>query len=135
MFRTVLLCVAKRHHSTDISLIPSVRRVLLVDRMPLNRCFASQKQQKAVNNEEKKERVSGPCFESTATSSSIASEKQSFNELDELLARSTQRPRFGLLKVMATILLGVYFGAFIAKLGANLLEEYEIFVHGENEDD
>lgn len=40
-----------------------------------------------------------------------------------------------ILKIVLTVIAGLYFGAFLAKLGANLLEEYEIFVRGEDGED
>lgn len=56
---------------------------------------------------------------------------------DEVLAylQEPKKIRFGLLKVIVTIFLGIYFGAFLAKFSANLLEEYEIFVKGDDDDD
>ncbi|RWS31790.1 hypothetical protein B4U80_07991 [Leptotrombidium deliense] len=64
------------------------------------------------------------------------SAKKFGDQLDDFFEEhKASKLRFGMLKVITTIMLGVYFGAFIAKLGANLLEEYEIFVRGDDDDD
>lgn len=56
---------------------------------------------------------------------------------DEILAylRQPKKVRFGVAKVLLTIIGGIYAGAFLAKFGANLLEEYEIFVKDDDDDD
>ena len=56
---------------------------------------------------------------------------------DEILGylRSPKKVRFGVAKVILTIVAGIYAGAFLAKFGANLLEEYEIFVKEDDDDD
>ncbi|KAI1292100.1 hypothetical protein HDE_07032 [Halotydeus destructor] len=56
---------------------------------------------------------------------------------DEILAylQQPRQIRFGLIKIIITMVLGIYFGAFMAKFSANLLEEYEIFVRGDDDDD
>lgn len=71
------------------------------------------------------------------TSKSIPEPLISLAQRDEVLAylQEPKKIRFGLLKVIVTIILGVYFGAFLAKFSANLLEEYEIFVKGDDDDD
>ena len=56
------------------------------------------------------------------------------DESDDLF-HEPPRVKYGLLKVALCIIFGLYFGAVFAKFGANLLEEYEIFVKGDDEDD
>ncbi|XP_054156368.1 uncharacterized protein LOC128954793 [Oppia nitens] len=58
-----------------------------------------------------------------------------FTSDDDDLFEEPPRVRFGLLKVTITIALGLYAGALFAMFGANFLEEYEIFVTGDDEDD
>lgn len=57
--------------------------------------------------------------------------------VDEILSILEEPPkvRFGWLKISLTILSGIYFGAVCARIGASLLEEYEIFVKDDDDDD
>ncbi|XP_074596652.1 essential MCU regulator [Brevipalpus obovatus] len=57
------------------------------------------------------------------------------DELMDYLGEPAARKSVLILKIVLTIIAGLYFGAFLAKLGANLLEEYEIFVRGGDDDD
>ncbi len=54
---------------------------------------------------------------------------------DEDLFHEPPRVRFGMFKILITIGFGTYFGALFAMFGANFLEEYEIFVKGDDEED
>lgn len=69
----------------------------------------------------------------------LLSQKEELEESmnDEILMylRQPKKVRFGALKILLTIVSGIYAGAFLAKFGANLLEEYEIFVKEDDDDD
>ncbi len=54
---------------------------------------------------------------------------------DEDLFHEPPRVRFGMIKILITIGFGTYFGALFAMFGANFLEEYEIFVKGDDEEE
>ena len=54
---------------------------------------------------------------------------------EEIFAGPLQKTRFGILKAILVIVGGIYFGAFFAALGANMLEELEIFVRDDDDDD
>ena len=57
--------------------------------------------------------------------------------VDELIdyREKPRRTWLTVIKVLITMFFGINFGAFMAKLGARLLEIYEIFVRDVEEDD
>lgn len=62
---------------------------------------------------------------------------RSSRHVDEILSilEEPRHIRYGWLKVAFTIIGGIYFGAVVARIGASLLEEYEIFVKDDDDDD
>lgn len=50
------------------------------------------------------------------------------------ILQEPSRERFGLLKSLAIIVLGVYAGAWLAMIGAHVLEDLEIFIDCEEDD-
>lgn len=54
---------------------------------------------------------------------------------DEIFAGPLQKNPFGILKALIVIAAGVYAGALFAAVGANMLEELDIFVQEDDDDD
>lgn len=54
---------------------------------------------------------------------------------DNDILQEPEGTRIGLLKAIFVIILGLYIGAWLAMIGAYLLEELEIFVDDDNDDD
>ncbi len=71
---------------------------------------------------------------STPESSESSTEPEVTSD-DEDLFHEPPKVRFGMFKILITIGFGTYFGALFAMFGANFLEEYEIFVKGDDEED
>lgn len=67
----------------------------------------------------------------------LPSSLRTTRHVDEILSILEEPPkvRFGWLKIALTVIVGIYFGAVLARIGASLLEEYEIFVKDDDDDD
>mgnify|MGYP002649451431 CR=1 FL=1 len=62
---------------------------------------------------------------------SLVNENEIFKEEESIIHRN----RFGFLKAVLIIIAGIYFGAWLAMIGAYVLEELEIFVDDDEDDD
>lgn len=62
---------------------------------------------------------------------SLINENEIFKEDESIIHRN----RFGFLKAVLIIIAGIYFGAWLAMIGAYVLEELEIFVDDDEDDD
>lgn len=51
------------------------------------------------------------------------------------IVREPSRERFGILKTAFVIISGIYFGAWLAMVGATVLEDLEIFVNEDDDDE
>ncbi|OTF72546.1 hypothetical protein BLA29_004660 [Euroglyphus maynei] len=53
----------------------------------------------------------------------------------DLVAKEPPREHWGILKAIIIIIAGIYFGAWVAMIGAKLLEDLDIFVQDHDNDD
>lgn len=62
----------------------------------------------------------------------------SFDEtfpFEQDIVKEPPRERFGVIKAIVIIVSGIYFGAYVAMVGAKLLEELDIFVRESDDDE
>lgn len=77
-------------------------------------------------------------YEFLTSSSEMDEEKRRKNETDFIsdmdILQEPTRERFGFTKAVIIIIVGIYAGAWMAAMGAHVLEELEIFIDCEEDD-
>ncbi|XP_015781408.1 uncharacterized protein LOC107359448 [Tetranychus urticae] len=107
------------------SKLPILNEMTLLQSVTYNYCrLLSTEQQQSSTNENK-------------TSTSLQPDRHLMRYVDELIdyREKPRRTWLTVIKVLITMFAGVNFGAYMAKLGARLLDKYEIFVRDAEEDD